>query len=173
MIYDPRDWYWIVAGDTSKAWSSASAGYVDIDDVAYAAWLGAGGGPTRIGSLAELAEVFAVQYPGGMLLTYAADLRWRKETGGITVGGVPILTDDRAQLKVAGARIGADADPEFTTVWDGADGGSYPIDAATVIAISNAVLAHVNECFKTYSTIKGDIDAGTITTREDIDTAFA
>jgi hypothetical protein len=107
-----------------------------------------------------------------LLIAYAADVRWRKETGGIIVGGVPVLTDDRAQLKVAGARIAANADPEFTTVWDGADGGSYPIDAATVIAISNAVLDHINRVFVTYSTIKADILAGTITTREEIEAAF-
>jgi len=26
--YDPKDWFWTVAGDTSQAWSSASSSYV-------------------------------------------------------------------------------------------------------------------------------------------------
>lgn len=30
IFYDPKDWYWIVAGDETRAWSSAARGYVDI-----------------------------------------------------------------------------------------------------------------------------------------------
>lgn len=28
ITYDPNSWYWIIAGDASRAWSSANAGYV-------------------------------------------------------------------------------------------------------------------------------------------------
>lgn len=28
MLYNPREWFWIVGGDESRAWSSASASYV-------------------------------------------------------------------------------------------------------------------------------------------------
>lgn len=171
MMYDPSNWYWIVGGDASKAWSSASAGFVNVDDDAYAAWLEAGGGPTPIGSLAELADVFAVQYPGGMLSTYAAAQRYAKEVGGITVSSVPVATDDRSKLMIAGARIKADANPEFTTKWKTA-GGFVPIDAATIIAISDAVLSHVDACFETEDEVLAEIDAGTITTRDEIDAAF-
>lgn len=131
----------------------------------------AGGGPTPIGSLAELAEVFAAQYPAGMLSTYASSKRYAKEIGGITVSGVPVATDDRSKLLIAGARIKADANPGFTTKWKTAS-GFVPIDAATIITISDAVLAHVNDCFEIEETMLDDIDAGTITTREQIDAAF-
>lgn len=57
MIFNPEDHYWIVAGDDARAWSSASRGYVDIDDDGYVTWVADGGAPTRIESEAQ---VFAV-----------------------------------------------------------------------------------------------------------------
>lgn len=107
------------------------------------------------------------------LTAYAADRRWRKENGGIVVGGVPIATDDRSKQMIIGARLAADADPDWTTQWVGADGSVHPVNAAAMIAISDAVQAHVNACFVTYAAVKTDIDAGTITTTEEIDAAFA
>lgn len=59
MTYDPRDWYWIVGGDESRAWSSAQGAYVPVDDAAYRKWLDAGGVATRIHNEAELYEVLA------------------------------------------------------------------------------------------------------------------
>lgn len=107
------------------------------------------------------------------LARYAEDKRWRLETGGIVVGGVSIATDDRSKQMIIGARIAADADPDWTTQWIAADGSVHPIDAATIIAISDAVQAHVNACFVTYAGVKADIDSGVITTTADIDAAFA
>jgi hypothetical protein len=173
MIYEPSNWYWIVGGDTSKAWSSASAGFVDADDETYAAWLQAGTGPTPIASLQALEEVLSVQYPAGMLSTYAADVRWRKEVGGIVVGGVPVATDDRSKQMITGARLAAEANPAWSTSWVGSDGNVYPVDAATIIVISDAVQEHVNECFETFASIAAGIANETITTREQIDAAFA
>jgi hypothetical protein len=173
MRYHADNWYWIVGGDTTQLWSSAKAGYVPAADIDYAAFLAAGGAPASIASLDELTEVFKQQYPGGMLSTYAVDVRWRNETGGIVVGGVPIATDDRSKQMIVGARIAADADPNWSTEWVGADGNVYPVTATAMIAISDAVQAHVNDCFVTYAAVKADIDAGTIITREQIDAAFA
>ena len=48
--YDPRDWHWIVGGDTSQAWSSRLAAYVSdypTDEV------------TRIRNEVELYDVLA------------------------------------------------------------------------------------------------------------------
>ena len=105
------------------------------------------------------------------LLAFAADKRWRVETGGITVGGVPLSTDDRSKLMITGARIKADNDPDFTTPWVAADGSVSTVNAATIIAISDAVLAHVAACFAAYDGIKADIEAGSITTAAEIDAA--
>jgi len=48
--YTPHDWYWIVAGDETKAWSSLEAKYVETYP---------SGQVTRIASEEELREVLA------------------------------------------------------------------------------------------------------------------
>ena len=55
--FSPTNWYWIVAGDESRVWSSKASAYVPADDATYQAWREAGGIPTRIGSEQELADV--------------------------------------------------------------------------------------------------------------------
>ena len=107
------------------------------------------------------------------LRAYAADARWRREVGGILVGTVPVATDDRSKTMVLGARVAAAANPAWETVWHGADGQTYPLNAAAMIAISDAVEAHVNATFATFAIVKADIEAGEITTLAEIDAAFA
>jgi hypothetical protein len=106
------------------------------------------------------------------LMAHAADRRWRIETGGILVAGVPVATDDRAKIMIMGARVAASADPAWSTVWHGSDGETYPLDAGAMIAVSNAVEAHVNATFATFATIRAGILAGTLTTTAAIDAAF-
>jgi hypothetical protein len=107
------------------------------------------------------------------LLAYAKEARWRKEVGGINVGGVPIATDDRSKLMITGARIKADSNAQWSTEWAGADGLTYTVTAPLMIAISDAVSDHVDHCFAVYATVKSAIEAGTITTNAQIDAAFA
>lgn len=107
------------------------------------------------------------------LTAYAANARWVKETSGITVGGVAVATDDRSKQMVMGARIAADADGNFTTQWVASDGSISTLTAPQIIAISDAVLAHVAACFAKYADVKPQIDGGTITTPAQIDAAFA
>lgn len=57
--YDPRNWYWIVAGDETKVYSSVSGDYVPVADATYAAWTADGTPPSRIASEAELGEVLS------------------------------------------------------------------------------------------------------------------
>lgn len=111
--------------------------------------------------------------PAVDLVAYAADRRWRKETGGITLAGIPIATDDRSKLMIMGSRLSAQADAEWSTVWIGADGNAYPIDAATIVQISDAVAAHVNACFAIFVELKAAIEGGTVTTTSQVDAAFA
>lgn len=172
MRYDPSIWYWIVGGDDSQVWSSQRAKFVQANDPDYSGFLATGGRAAAIASLDELEELFVATYPGGMLQTYAADVRWRKEVGGITVGDVQVATDDRSKLLIAGARIKADSDPEFTTKWK-TPSGRVQLDAATIIAMSDAVLAHVDSCFEIEDAVLTSISNQTITNRDQIDAAFA
>jgi hypothetical protein len=59
MMYNATDWYWIVAGDETRVFSSKTGDYVQLNDVRYLAWLNLGGSPSRIASEAELGEVLA------------------------------------------------------------------------------------------------------------------
>ena len=106
------------------------------------------------------------------LIAYAASARWQREVGGIVVAGVPVATDDRAKMMIIGARVAAMADPGWSTIWRGADGGTYPVDAAAMVAISDAVQAHVNAGFATFAAVKAAIEVGEVTSREQVAAAF-
>jgi hypothetical protein len=57
--YNPSNWYWIVASDESRVFSSATGNYVPANDATFLAWKADGNTPTRIVSEAELGEVLA------------------------------------------------------------------------------------------------------------------
>lgn len=106
------------------------------------------------------------------LIAYAAQKRWEKEVGGTEVAGMPIFTDDRSKTLIMGARQAADADPGFTTQWKTAGGTFITLDATMIMAISNAVLAHVAACFVREAAVIAAIEGETITTTAEIDDAF-
>lgn len=110
--------------------------------------------------------------PQQKLLAHAALKRWMLETGGITIGSMPVSTDDRSKLMILGARGAAAASPVWETVWHGADGQTYPLNADQMIALAAAVEAHVNATFATFAVVKAGIESGDITTMADIDAAF-
>lgn len=58
-IFDVRNWYWIVAGDETRAFSSASGTYVPANDTTFVAWKSDGTLPTSISTAADLGEVLA------------------------------------------------------------------------------------------------------------------
>ena len=57
MMYTPKDWYWIIAGDDRQVYSSARSAFVGVGDKAYKIWLAQGNAPTRIASMDELKDV--------------------------------------------------------------------------------------------------------------------
>lgn len=57
--YDPKNWYWYVGGDLTRAYSSASGDYVQSSNVAFQNWLADGTKPTQIDTEANLGAVFA------------------------------------------------------------------------------------------------------------------
>lgn len=112
-------------------------------------------------------------HPGLTLQEYAAAKRWEKEVGGIEINGLTVATDDRSKTMISGARVAAMANSDFTTAWKGSGGVFVPLDASAVVAISDAVLAHVSNCFAIEAQVLADIESGAITTVEQIDAAFA
>ncbi|KFC63967.1 hypothetical protein FG93_05477 [Bosea sp. LC85] len=107
------------------------------------------------------------------LVAYAREKRWQIEIGGILVAGVPVATDDRSKIMIVGGRVAAMADAAWSTIWQGADGNAYPVNAAAMIAISDAVQAHVNATFATLATVLSAIESSAVTTKAAIDADFA
>jgi hypothetical protein len=179
ISYNPRNWYWAVLGRSTQVFSSATGGYVDLTDATFKAWLDGGGHATLIDGeasliavLAEAAPDIVVHTPAG-LAAYAATARYAKENAGIVFNGIPIATDDRSKQMLMGARIAATADPAFKANWAGSDGNVYSLTADQIIAVSNAVLAHVNSCFDKFAAVKAAIAADTVQSKAAVDALFA
>lgn len=81
------------------------------------------------------------------MLDRLAGRRWIAETGGIIVGGAPIKTDRESQAVLTSAYVQASGNPEFTARWKVGRGAFVTLDAATIVAIGNAVTSHVQACF--------------------------
>ena len=193
MMFMPQDWYWFVAGDTSKVYSSARNIYVPTSDASYAAWKTSLGMPEAqaISSEADIwnyvkdfmplflwngetmSQPGIDQYNKDQLQNYNGNARFECVTGGMTAAGVPVKTDDRSRGLIADARNAAMADPNFSTQWYGSDGNFYPLDAAGVISMGDAVAGHTNDCYTVFAQISNDITLNTITTVEQIDAAYS
>ncbi|WP_051678658.1 DUF4376 domain-containing protein [Xanthobacter sp. 91] len=106
------------------------------------------------------------------LMAYAADLRWRIETGGITVAGTSVRTDEKSQAKISGAVILLTADQTIGAIdWEAQPGVWVSLDAATMQAIGVAVGRHVQACFTALKAVQEAITAGEIVNFEQIDAA--
>ena len=106
------------------------------------------------------------------LVAYAADARWRKEIGGLDVGGTNVATDRGSQAMIAGADAYLQISPEATIRFKAA-GGFVTLDAEAMRAVALAVGAHVQACFALEADVQAAIEAGTITSTGEIDDAFA
>jgi hypothetical protein len=174
----PKDWYWIAAD--GRIFSSARQANVAASDAAYIAWLAAGGIATvwpkdDSGNQTDT-SLQAALMPYGLysdLTAYAAAARYTKETGGITVSGMPVATDRASQAMINAAYNMAKNDGTFTTKWKNPDGSFTALNATTIIAIAVAVGNHVSACFAKEADIVAGISAATIVTMADVDAAFA
>ncbi len=95
--------------------------------------------------------------------------RYTKEIGGITVSGVPIQTDRESRAILTGAYIRAKEDNTYTVRWKTPD-GFITLNAATIIAISDAVADHVQKCYAAEADVAADIL--TLTSVQEVETAF-
>lgn len=74
--------------------------------------------------------------------------RWTVETGGVSVAGQTINTDENGQAKLTGAVMLFDKDPTLAAVdWEAQPGVWVTIDQATAEALGVAVGRHVQACF--------------------------
>lgn len=107
------------------------------------------------------------------LYAYAAAKRWERETAGIMVSGLPIASDVASQTKLAGAAQAATAGLLPATVAFKTQAGFIDVTPAQVRGVYAALVAHVQDCYARESQAAAGILAGTITTRAQVDAAFA
>lgn len=93
----------------------------------------------------------------------ATELRREHETGGISVGGVRVLTGTEDQNRIATALIGPPDTLDFK-----AESGWVTLTLAELQGIAAAIAAHVQACFSSERQHHEAIDL--LETREDIDT---
>lgn len=132
----------------------------------------------RDAALAQVADlqahVEALRNPPTPAMTlpeYAAKARWEKEVGGIMVSGIPVPTDDRAKLLILGAAQTLEDADEAPFIAGGVNYGM--LTGAQFRGLSQAIVAHVQATFATLATVLAGIAAETITTRAEVDAAFA
>lgn len=107
------------------------------------------------------------------LAAYAADCRWQKEVGGTIWNGWPVHTDRESQGKIMAERLAiSEGERDDPDGWKFADGSFRMVSNADFIALSNAVREHVRSCFAIEAGVLAQIEAGAITTTEEIDAAF-
>lgn len=116
----------------------------------YQAWAALGNTPAPANTLVELKAA---------ALKALGDRRWRAETGGISVDGSPVATDDRSQAKLVGACLAATLDASYSIQWKIADGGFVTLDRDQIIAIAQAVRTHVQTCFDREAALAEEIQA--------------
>lgn len=112
--------------------------------------------------------------PPIVLKAYAAAARYTKEIAGCVVGGVTFPSDRETQAKLTAAALFAQVDNTQTFQWKLADGSfSEALSAAEMIVVAAAVGGYVNSCFAEEAEVVAGIDGGAVTTREQVDAAFA
>lgn len=108
------------------------------------------------------------------LLAYLADKRFRVETGGIVFSGAPIKTDRESQSILTSAYVKAQANPSLQiNNWKVANGIFTTLNNATILALGDAVTAHVQASFDTEAALTAGILATppVITDYSDIENA--
>lgn len=80
--------------------------------------------------------------------------RYEIENVGLDMGSILIQTDQFTRTNLIGARIRATEDPTYSVKWK-TTAGFVTLDAATIIAVADAVAAHVQKCFDAEAAITG------------------
>ena len=85
-----------------------------------------------------------------------AEARWQAEVSGVN----GIRTDRESQALITGAALKAMQDSEYTCRWK-TETGFVELTAAQILAIADAVRAHVQGCFDRESELLTLVDAAT------------
>lgn len=95
-----------------------------------------------------------------------AAARYTAETGGCTVNGVLIDTERDSQALITGAALAAVIDNGYSLNWKTGSGFIH-LTAPEILAIAQAVRAHVQKCFDREGELVSVVDAAQ--SKEDLD----
>lgn len=110
------------------------------------------------------------------LLLYAAQRRWLAEISGVNVAGIPLNTQDRDQSKIGQLKQAFDNGtlPNATPVnFFDATGAVHAVDAVAATAIYQGIVDFVQNTYAVAANMVAGINIGSITTRKEIDAAYA
>lgn len=91
-------------------------------------------------------------------LSELAEVRWTRETAGVTYNGHTFATDGTSQTKIVGAVIGAQMDPAMSIKWKTVDGTFVTLSGSQIVAMGTAVRNHVQACFDREEALRGQIE---------------
>lgn len=91
----------------------------------------------------------------------------QRVTDGITVSGVSIKANDKTERRLMAARIVAKENAAYTVKWE-AENGFFELNATQIIAIADALLAHIQKCFAAKEAIASE----EYLTKEEVEQAF-
>jgi hypothetical protein len=138
--YNPADWYWIVAGNTTQVYSSSRDEYVPLTDATYLAWLAAGNAPTNIDTAANLAIVLFQADVSGLQIT---------STSTAALNGIYSVSSEQIQL-IEGVCLYILMNSKFpggstTMNWPDIDGAIHTFPSTAVFqAFATAIADYVN-----------------------------
>ena len=95
-----------------------------------------------------------------------ASARYEREIAGVEVNGVLIDTGRDSQALITGAALAAMLDEAYSLNWK-TDSGFIHLTASEIIAVAQAVRAHVQACFDREGELVALVDAAE--TKEDLD----
>lgn len=109
------------------------------------------------------------------LCAYVNGVRDQVEQGGFAYNGWRFDSDAVSVARINGAALAAQAalsaGEPFQIEWTDADNVSRPLDAAQMLALQRALVAHADACHQLARQLKAQVEAGTITTEAEIDAA--
>jgi len=85
-----------------------------------------------------------------------AALRWQKETGGVEVNGVVILTDRESQSMLNGALVKVGRNPVTVIDWKTAEGW-IELNKLQIESLAETVANHVQHCFSREKVLSAQI----------------
>lgn len=151
-LYLASAWYWQVAGDTNRVWSSASGAYVPTSNTDFQAWQAAGGVATRIDSESSLNDVLLEQYPAGAVSNVPQQVSIMQAV--LALHAVPGSGPGKTLLDDVEAAVAAAPDARIPLAWKRATvldrRGTFVLTLAAGLGLNDAKL---DELFTAAATI--------------------